>query len=44
MFNTLAVLSYILEDVDTGDATRLRDLNDGDKGWTTWRYSATGAT
>ncbi|MCB0042775.1 MAG: DinB family protein [Caldilinea sp.] len=35
MFNTLAVLSYILEDVDTGRATTLRDLNDGDKGWTT---------
>ena len=29
MFNTLAVLSYILEDVDTGRATTLRDLNDG---------------
>lgn len=35
MFNTLAVLSYILEDVDPARATTLRDPNDGDKGWTT---------
>ena len=35
MFNTLAVLTYILEDVDPARATTLRDPNDGDKGWTT---------
>ena len=35
MFNTLAVLTYILEAVDQEIATTLRDPNDGDKGWTT---------
>jgi len=35
MFNTLAVLTYIVEGVDPVRATTLRDANDGDKGWTT---------
>ena len=35
MFNTLAVLTYLLHDVDAVTATTLRDPNDGDKGWTT---------
>jgi len=35
MFNTLAVLTYLLRDVDPVTATTLRDPNDGDKGWTT---------
>ena len=35
MFNTRAVLTYILEAVDQEIATTRRDPNDGDKGWTT---------
>lgn len=34
MRDTLAILEYILADVDQATATTRRDPNDGDKGWT----------